>query len=285
MILDHSARHVYQECKRKYYWTYVLELSPGRSDPMERGSLAHRLLYNYYQTKDVQSIDDPSIIFERPIGALPEEEPKYQELERYTRALVRGYVKELVPQDDFTVVSGERFFAAHMGGENYYVGVVDQHVVVTHIGDMAHEFKTSGQIASDWVAKFQLDNQTTGYVYLMRRNNIDAKGTILSVLRTSKYPDYVREALVTPEWQLKEFESELQSDFADITMRLQALATQSYEMAFPKSTGACFSYNHKCPFHKLCTETPEMRTQLIREGFYPRREPRELGILEKALAK
>lgn len=284
MILDHSARHVYQECKRKYYWTYVCELDAGRSDPMERGSMAHKLLYHYYKTRAIESIDDPRIVFERPADMLPDEEHKYVELDRYTRMLVRGYVKELVPQDDFTVMEGEKYYAYHLGSNHYYVGVCDQQVDVKNVGIMAHEFKTSGQIATDWVAKFQIDNQTTGYVFLMVKNGVPAKGAILSLLRTSKYPDYVREPIMTPPWRLEEFEAELRSDIMDIEHRLEALSHVDYTVAFPKSTGACFAYNHKCVFHKLCTETPEMRSRMIGEGFFPRRSPRELGILEKALA-
>jgi hypothetical protein len=283
MILDHSALQVYRSCHRKFYWTYVCELDPGKSDPMERGSMAHRILYNYYLTGNLEQALSEGY-FERPEGMLPDEEHKYKELEDYTRKLVRGYVKELGPSDKFfRVIRGEAFFSHRVFGKFYYVGVVDQLAEVEKIGIFTHEFKTSGQIASDWTARLQIDQQTTGYVYLARQNGIDAKGVMLSLLRATKYPDYVRDTVLTPDWLLEEFESELKEEMTSIEAALDYQVDAGYARAFPKNTNECFSYGHRCPFHKLCTETPSMRETMLKENFFKKRKPREADILEKAI--
>jgi hypothetical protein len=285
MIVDHSALSVWRSCKRKFYWNYVLELDAGRSDPMERGSMAHRILYDYYKTGDLELALDAGF-FERPAGMLPEEEYKYVELEKYTKQLIRGYVKALGPHDqELSVVEGEVFLAAPIFGKFFYVGVIDQLAELRKIGLFVHEFKTSGQIASDWVAKLQIDQQTTGYVWLGRKNGLDVRGAIISVLRATKYPDYVRDSVVTPDWLLHEFEAELQEEVTNIEEALDYQQRAGYQRAFPKNTNECFSYGHKCPFHKLCAEKPTMREVMLKEGFYPKRKPREADILEKAMAR
>lgn len=279
MILDHSALHVWRQCKRKFYWTYVQELAQARSDAMERGSFAHRLLYEYYRTKDVQGAL-ASGSYERPPGMMPGEEQKYVELEQFTRELVRGYVKELVPQDHFEVKALELPLAYHIFGSNYYVGVLDQMIEVKSVGELVHEFKTSAQIPEGWVTKFQIDQQSTGYVFLGRKNGFNPKGAMLSLLRATKYPDYVRDTVLTPDWLLEEFEAELHYEMGKIEEALNE-SEGGYPAVFTKSTDACYAYNQKCPFHKMCCETPYMRQQMLAEGFYPKREPRELKILEK----
>jgi hypothetical protein len=292
MILDHSSRHVWESCKRKYYWTYICNLDPGRSDAMERGRAAHQGIYTYSKTRDVEQALE-SVVIERPEGMLPEEEQKYRDLEYATKELVRGYVRELASKDDFTIEAVELPVAAKIPGtDDYYVGIIDALVNVPVAGRYTHEYKTSGQIPENWVARFQIDSQATGYVWLLRKIGIDVKGSIISILRTSKYPDYVRDVVDTPQWLLDELEHELRETAAQINHRMDLMAHREmdgepypYILFFPKTTSQCFAYNQPCPFRKLCNEPPDMRARLIADGFHKQREPREQRILERALRR
>jgi hypothetical protein len=286
MIIDHSARHVYAGCKRKFYWIYVCNLSTGRSDAMERGSVVHEILAKYYEYNGDLEKAMSEVKFRRPERMLVNEEPKYAALEVQAKELVRGYFRQLNP-DDFKIKAVELNLSWHMGGAHYYVGVVDAIAEVPDVGDFCNEYKTTQTIIEDWIRKFQLDNQSHGYVFLARKNGwTKVKGVILNLLRASKYPDYVREPIISPPWLLEEFEQELLGEMEDIERRLELTKANDYNGGpWPKNTDYCSQYNRICEFHKLCTETPSNRQQMMEEGFFPKREDRELNILKKAQEK
>jgi hypothetical protein len=278
MILDHSSLHVWRQCKRKFYWTYLQELDSGRSDAMERGRLAHEILYIYHKTGSLEDAFNATS-FERPEGMLQQEEQKYKELEWATKELVRGYTTKV--KEEYKIIDVEVPMAYHIFGSNYYVGVVDGIVEVPEGFQLINEYKTTSQIPEGWITKFQLDQQTTGYVFLARHNGFPVKGAILNILRATKYPDYVRDTVLTPDWLIDEWEREVKNEMLHIEEAIEALERYGYQAMFPKSTDACFAYNTKCPFHKLCTESPRNREVMLSEGFFKKRKPRELGILQQ----
>src|SRR6266849_406841 len=282
MILDHSARQVWDTCKRKYYWTYVRHLDAGRTDPMEEGRAIHEGLYTLYKTG---SLDQAlaSVVVERPEGMLPQEEQHYVDMEIAMRETLRGYVQEFMPKEEFEVLAVEVPLAMQLAEDYHYVGIADALIKVQPIGVLVHEYKRSKQIAADWVARFQIDAQSTGYVQLARANNIDARGAVISILRATKYPEYVRDTVLTPEWLLAEWEAEIRNLVAEISYRLKEASNGDYQQWFPKNTNACFQYNTACPFRKLCTESPQVREQAIKEGFFKQRKDREGDILRRAL--
>jgi CRISPR/Cas system-associated exonuclease Cas4 (RecB family) len=239
---------------------------------MERGRAAHQALYVYARTRNLDEALN-AVQIERPAGMLPEEEQRYRDLEYATRELVRGYVQQLASREEFEVEAVELPVAARIDEDAYYVGVIDAIVRHPVLGRFVHEYKTTSQIPSDWVARFQIDSQAVGYVWLLRRIGIEVRGAIISILRATKYPDYVREVITIEDWMLDEFEHELRQLVADVRR----------EEVFSKTTSACFAYNQRCPFHKLCCEPPEMRERMIQEGFYTKRAPREHDILQRAL--
>jgi len=280
-ILDHSARQVWDTCKRRWYWTYPMSLDTGRSDAMERGRMAHAGAAKYSQTHDLQEALNV-IVAERPEGMLPQEEATFKELEKATKELLAGYVRTF-PDTDLKVHAVELPLAMELAPGYWYVGIVDGDITAESLR-LAHEIKTTAQLPVDWVAKFQIDAQTVGYVKLMRANDIPAVGAMLSLLRATKYPEYVRDVVIFPPWLLEEWEKEIRQIMAEIEFRMSKLPEWGYDTAFPKNTDACFKYNQACPFRKLCTESPENRELMLKEGFFKKREPREAAILEKALA-
>lgn len=281
--IDHSALQVARTCWRKYYWTYERRLDAGRSLPMDEGRAIHEGLYTWYQTGDVEAAKK-SVVLERPEGLLSQELEMLSQREQAMRDLLEGYTKQF-PKEDFRIVGVEMPLAWYIGGDYYYVGIVDGLISFEPIGLLVHEYKRTSQIATDWVARFQLDHQTTGYVLLGRKNGHDVKGAVLSVLRATKYPEYVRDTVITPDWLIEEMEQELRALIGELDHRRQRALEDGYEMWFPKNTNACFQYNQACPYRKLCLEGPRTREQMLQDGFFKQRAERELGILERALKR
>jgi hypothetical protein len=285
IVLDHSALHVYRMCPRRYYWTYRRNLDPGRSDAMERGRAVHEGLYVWAKTRNAEQAVE-AVRIERPEGMLPQEEPKYAEMERAAKELLRGYIQQLGATEDFEIEAVELPLRRRVNDIADYVGVIDAIIKHPVLGRYVHEYKTTGVIYDNWAGRLQLDSQTVGYVWLVKGLGIDVRGVLLSLLRATKYPEYVRDVVQTPDWLLREFEVEL-SDTAweiwELTRKEQMYTTP--ELVWRKNTQSCFAYNQKCPFHTLCAEAPGVREQLVRDGFYRQRENRELKILERALGR
>src|SRR5262245_31643701 len=161
-----------------------------------------------------------SVTLERPTSYVNEQERQfYADREWAMKELFKGYVKECVPKDNFRYLMGEIPLKWHLGDDYYYVGVIDALIDVDYVGIFVHEYKRSAQIAADWVAKFQMDAQSVGYVKLARINKVPAKGVLLSVLRATKYPEYVREPIITEEFLLEEFEKEVRGIIAELQYR------------------------------------------------------------------
>jgi hypothetical protein len=222
---------------------------------------------------------------------LPQEAEKYNEREWAMKELVRGYIRENA-DEPFDTLDGEIALAWEISEGYWFVGIADGLINDRTIGLLAHEFKRTSQIAADWIARFQIDAQTTGYVMLLRENNINAKGAVLSILRATKYPEYVRDTVITPQWLIEELEAELRNIVGELEHRIEKYAVDStlhgamspQALAWwPKNTSACFQYNQACPYRKLCIETPQNREVMLAEGFFKPRRAREEGILERAL--
>src|SRR5262245_42007319 len=90
VVVDHSALSVARACKRKYFWTYIRKLDPGRSDPMEEGRAIHEGLYQWYASGSLEEAKQ-AVIIERPEGMLAGEAPRFDEMERAMRELLAGY--------------------------------------------------------------------------------------------------------------------------------------------------------------------------------------------------
>ena len=279
-LLDHSARHVWDECRRKYYWQYIIGLEQGRSVDLDRGSAVHKGLYEWYKTGS-SAVALAAAKMERPEGLLASEAMLYDDTDMQIEQLLQGYFQRYA-DDDFEIISLERPLAAELPNGWMYIGVVD--AVLRHkvLGLLNQENKSTKQIATDWVAKFQMDSQSTGYVWLAWANDLPVFGTLLSLLRMSKYPDYVRDVIKAEEWLVEEWHDEIITITQEMEYR-EGLATRTDPMAaYPKNTDACFKYNKECPFRKICLYGRDRST--IIESFYRKRSSptREEKILQEA---
>src|SRR5262249_29694569 len=145
VILDHSARQVWDTCKRKYLWNYVLRLDGGRSDAMGEGAAVHEGLYRWYKERDIDGAMRSSV-GERPEGMLPQEEERYRERDWAMRELLRGYTKDKEIQASdacLETLEGEVVLAWEIEPGYWYVGVADALVREQTLGLLVHEFKRS----------------------------------------------------------------------------------------------------------------------------------------------
>lgn len=286
IVLDHSARNVLETCRRKYYFNYERQLEAGRSDAMERGIAAHKVLTIWHSTYNAEKALE-AVKLERPERMLPGEEKHYEDLDYAVRELVSGYFKRYGDErKEFKVLTLDRYFSVELAPGWWLVGIVDGLIEEQVLGELVMENKTTSMIMTDWVARLQLDSQTCGYVLLARENGYpNVRGALINVLRTSKYPDYVRDVIMTPDWMPKELREEYLNIFAEIVWRRERQAAgESVWAVWPKTTSACFNYGKECPYRKICLTPPQHREDLIRE-FYNQRSPREDNILKASLAE
>jgi hypothetical protein len=209
---------------------------------------------------------------------LPDEEEFHRLLFKY---VMDGYVTKYPSEPDWDILFIEVPLAHRLSlCQKWHIGVADV-VVRMHGGIWLVETKHSTMIPSDWEKKYELDNQTLGYCWHLRRAGIPVVGVMLNFIRypdgrKTKYPEFLRSTYEVKDHLLLEWEEEQEVVMEEITGKWeQAVA------AWPKNTKACFDWNRSCEYLQVCKGS--ISPAEVEKSFVHRSEEREVTILSEAI--
>jgi hypothetical protein len=231
-LISHSSRLTWNQCHKKYYWSQVKRLEPKMpAYALSRGWAAHRVIDEWIRAG--RSAEKAEQIIEKV-------RPVYPEL---AAGLVE-YTREFAPgRDQAQHVRYAESFAIELSDDWWYVGENDG---LSRWDNRLWviERKTTSQIPSDLVARFQLDDQTRGYVWQYKERGFDVAGVQVEIVRVTKNAQVVREWIPVSAYDLESFED-------DLYLTIQELEDAAKHGRYPMSPHSCFAFG-ECPFRLLC---------------------------------
>lgn len=125
--LTHSRMGTYEQCPKKYFYEYILRLTPAPTYPEygRLGSMAHKVLEDFYEHVDIPC--DPEAHFDDLIGKLYQNE--FKDIVDYKSNMIDGLVNfmkleikrydELDNKDIFKPKYSELYLKSQIGGISF----------------------------------------------------------------------------------------------------------------------------------------------------------------------
>lgn len=248
-----SRLKVFLECRKKYYWNYVVGLEPKeKSDALSIGGAVHEGLYAFYRdfstrpreervitaiAAAVKEVDEANIPPERKIA-----------VREMTITVLDQYL-ERYKEDNLEIIRAEMPFEIIIG-RYLYTGRID--LLARLNGDLyVVEHKTTGLQLDKFIKTFVLDFQTTGYTYAARR--ITGENVIGAIVNGMKKPrtaggkvEFIRDIFPRSEEDLTLWEKQI------IEIRRDVDRCHNRESMWYQNTSQCVSIFGECPYRRLC---------------------------------
>lgn len=194
-ILTHSSMSTYRDCRRKYYFRYILGLVPSQEKASLRlGSAFHKGVELYYQGKDLQACIYGAGQLFQDADTTGWTESDYEEMDKQAAILegmLRGYALRLNDREEFQEVIPEREFlnpiinpATGASTPRFqHAGKADG--LFKRDGQWwLREFKTASSIDKGYVDRLKLDTQITSYMEALQADmGITIAGIIYTVVK------------------------------------------------------------------------------------------------------
>lgn len=260
---SNSGVTCFQECPRKYYWSYVALLTPKKkSSPLGFGTAVHSGIKNLYRNQAEKNQE----LVAQYIPNQGEELRTQAKLEN----IFRTYQAEKFPML-WEVVAVEDPIKFTVGGHTFVV--IPDLVVKWRDEFFVIEHKHTTRLTANFFEKFQRDSQIDAEMLAVRSKYGSCGGVYVNgiVIRKggpkSKLAEVelIMDKITRTEDQLRESERYF---YNWIERTLQ-------EITFPENRRSCFNYNSRCGYLPLCTETAKPDSDL-----YEKRE-RSLSLIFK----
>lgn len=204
-FISNSEIASWLQCRKKYYYEYVLDLEPKKqSDAINKGVLIHAMLEGYYAGKSLGWSDNEcrDASMEPLMIAAQAEFSDMVEL-GIVRELVMTYFNHYMEADDarYRVHAVETKMKADLSDDFAMVGTVDliwqdsvdgRYLMVDH--KSSYNFWTDEQAA--------ISGQFVKYAYLGRDAGLDVKGVMVNQIRTRPLKTPTAEMLFKRAWVL-----------------------------------------------------------------------------------
>lgn len=274
--ITNSEIQTFKDCRRKWYLSYYLGLTPKKEKldgPLPLGTRVHDSLELYYTdgidpviTYNTLATDD-RIRFQATEEFLDESTlKKYDSDLELGRIMVEGY-KEWIEEDsrdaDFEFVEAEKAVSYPVEIDGVTVNLmgkidlklrnkIDDTIFIT-------DHKTSAASAwSNYDKYTHMSEQLMFYITLSRAIGEDVDGAMYNLLKkvkrtgTAKPPFYDRKVVRFNSTQLDSFWDRTMSTIADMVETRQRLdgGESHLTAAYPRPSTDC---SWKCPFFEMCT--------------------------------
>jgi CRISPR/Cas system-associated exonuclease Cas4 (RecB family) len=166
--LTHSSIQTFKDCRRKYYYRYVLGIEPKeKADYFILGVAVHLGLKLHYSGKSTVEIEEViSDYFQKQAPRQfndPRVHQKWIDAHLLAVGMVNHY-RETYQDEQFTVKDVEVPFSVDINGVNLK-GVKDMIVTDEHGNDWVVEHKTTSSIDDRYIKKLSLDAQSITYLF------------------------------------------------------------------------------------------------------------------------
>lgn len=253
---DSSALGCWQMCPRKFYYTYVLELSPREpSYAMEFGTFMHDSLSARTQLGMKEALK------------VWTKWPYSEKSEKFTSARGIALIKEFdnhYKGQEREVLSNETPFKVAMPGGSFLTGRLD--LIIKQQGmSYVLDYKTSSRVGPGFMNQFRPHLQMTCYCHACREFVGDCQGAIISVINTSDSGKIRFDEQVTSrsKYELDLFVFDTFPKLVDNVEKAIRLKS------FPLFEANCYKYYVMCPYDKLCKLGC---TESVIKMFYKREE-------------
>lgn len=254
MRISNSRIKSFLSCPRRYYWTYVKNLSPvSISIPLVFGRSIHRALAEWYanfsQPVTLEIFEATMRDAIKDVEWFKEEKDKYQLHINAGIELLKQYF-ERYKKEPFSVLQSELKFEVPLDSHTL-VGRTD--AIINWDGRFKLlEHKTTSKLGQNYLNKFNLDSQLTSYIYGIRKAlKIDIQEVVLNCLRKIRIdakksePEFVRDIIIRADEDLEIFEKEV------VLIAAQIESCEQNPELFWRNTDSCIQYG-TCAYHSLC---------------------------------
>lgn len=231
LVLSNTMRGCFKRCPKQYEYKYVRHLAPMVAPPaLQLGSIVHEALAALYDPKQdltpEERAEHAMAAFDSAVKKAAVEmsinggsEERFQKDTAMGKQMLKHYIEEVWPNDDFKVVAVEQRFDVRINNpetgkpsHSRFIGYIDG-IVERHGNLYILEHKTAQAISTDHLV---LDSQLTDYCWAMRELGTPVVGVYYNILRKvnpysaqSKPPYHYREPVFRSEAELDERGAEL----------------------------------------------------------------------------
>lgn len=272
LTLNQSRIVQANNCKRKYYWTFELNLVPDKPQwALDVGKAAHEGLaaLNDGRVEAVvyQAASDSFDKSMKLVKFMPGEKDLAAEHKAGMLNLLRAYIAHYEGIDDWVVLKPEVQGRVEVGeGTGCFLIFRTDAIVTWRQRLFLLEHKTMAQNRLDNWLKYQMDYQITSYIYAITKLlGVRVAGVIVNGLVKTKIPQFKRDMYTRTDEQLVEWEFETVEQIREIMWRKKRVANgENFKMVWYKNTSQCFQYG-QCPYRQLCLhDTPTTRAGYAR---------------------
>lgn len=266
LSLNQSRIKCFQNCKRRYYFTFVENIVADRPRwALHIGTAVHAGLAKWSSSKDIAtalSEAQTALQDSLPKRRMPGDEEELAKAVSQVDNLLRAYFEFWGNDDELTPLGIEIAGRVEVGENSGFFLTFRLDKLVTwkkQLWIMDH--KTAARMDPRDLLKYEMDLQPTAYVYgTMCVLQKPVAGLLIDVLVKTKVPQFHREPFIRDLAALQAFELEFCEIAGDIaTRRSRVEAGEDPHVVFYKNTDDCFRYG-TCQYVDLCkSDTPERR--------------------------
>ena len=299
MFWTHSSVSLFRDCKRKFFWTYLMRLRPSWTDHnLLVGTAFHNTLEDYYKNPKKPMSGICKKHFKKLKAEIMRNSTFYDQ-DQADKATVAcnmfvgmclGYDAQYKnDRKKFKNVQVEKNFKLDMG-DYFYLGQIDMMYNTNRPRTM--ETKTASSITSTYIKRLEIDNQIAGYYYGARNGlKHNARFCTYNVVKkcqlrrnpsketVEEFDNRVRLAYIEKSEQYFHREKvRVTKEKVDAFLFNMEIANQEYQDIInnydptqPEAWGfndkQCTAYFKMCPYFTLCTEGLDFMSQ----GLYTQR--------------
>lgn len=271
--VSNSSLSLYRTCQKKYYFHYVLDLLPRKSNAgFILGGTIHEAFDRYYKGEDMKSIAafiDKT--YKDTMATLSPEEQEQAYLD--SKTALGMFLNFPFAQLKFDHIESEREFKLPLMKDVLFVGRVDGKVT-----DKGHkwirEVKTTGEVKSMFENRSSVSAQATGYVWAISElDNEHIVGVLYDGLRKPRlikkqtedmyefgqriYLDYCDEKKRESyfyRYPTYRTSTDVELWLEDTKSTVKSIQRSWKKCDFPRNTGGCFVFNKECEYRRICQD-------------------------------
>jgi hypothetical protein len=267
LTLNQSRIVQHNNCKRKYYWTFELNLVPDKPQwALDVGKAAHEGLAALNDGRNREQVMKATAESwtksMKAVKFMPGEREMAAEHFAKLVHMLEAYINHYEGVDDWVVLKPEVQGRVEVGeGTGCFLIFRTDAIVTWRRALFLLEHKTMAQNRMDNFLKYQLDYQITSYIYAITKLlKVRVAGVILNALIKTTIPQFKRDMFTRTDEQLVEWEFETVEQIREIMWRKRRVANgENPKTVWYKNTSECFRYG-QCPYRQLCLhDTPVAR--------------------------
>lgn len=248
----------YQNCKRKFYYTYVQGLEGKyRSPAILFGTAAHVGMEAWYTEHKNKSAISKKVKFatDAAIADLEAHRDQYYDLSKFE--VHKRQIKDTFQQygleyhqEDFYIMAIEESSEVELDYGDIFTGRLDLVVKQFDGRIMIYDHKFTSWSLNNFKRSVQASDQATAYTKLWNEKHPDqrASGVVFNLIRNYQGSiSFLRVPVYRAQEDVETFSREASENLRDLSQRVI-----DPQATWPKNTDQCFAYNQACPFLELC---------------------------------